>query len=396
GIIILTKTPFYAEAGGQLADRGVIKGEGSVFEVEKALKMGEAIIHRGVVREGAFSEGDRVWATIDIERRKALARAHTATHLLQTALRDVLGEHVSQQGSMVDEDRLRFDFTHFEKLSPLEIEKIENIVNDFILRNDKVEKKVLDLETAKKEGALAFFKDKYSEKVRVVSIGDYSKEFCGGTHLDFTSQIGLFSIISESSVSSGIRRIEAVVGKSAYSDYKQTREVLSSLVKQLKTRRGDLKDVVERLLEEAKNARSRVEKLKRDKFSLAVKERLKGENIRKVSGINIFLCDDRTLKNILKEEHLDAAKVLDFIDIVKDQITPLFIFCFFSEEEKTKFICSTNTDISAKEFVSRYKEKLSLKGGGRHNLVQGVLNRSKHDFLGKLEECCLEFIRKEK
>ncbi|MCK5493946.1 MAG: alanine--tRNA ligase, partial [Candidatus Omnitrophica bacterium] len=197
GLIVLDKTPFYPEGGGQLSDKGTIETNNGKFMVEETLRINQSIVHKGKVIEGKIYCKDKVSVKIDFERRNALMRAHTSTHILQSALRKVLGDHVTQQGSFVDEDRMRFDFTHFNSLSKEEVGKIENMVNLLILKGDSVNKEVLSLEQAKEKGALAFFKDKYKDKVRVVFIGDYSKELCGGMHIDNTCQIGSFTIISE-------------------------------------------------------------------------------------------------------------------------------------------------------------------------------------------------------
>ena len=213
--IVLDKTPFYAEAGGQIGDTGYILGKKGKVRVEDTQKINDVYVHRGVVEEGLLRVEESVEAKIDAERRLAIMRHHTATHLLQAALREVLGKHVQQQGSLVAEDRLRFDFAHPKALRKEEIKRIEDRVNENVAAGIAVQKEVLDIEEAKKKGALAFFAEKYGEKVRVVSIGDVSKEFCGGTHLKNTREIGTFKITSEGAVAQGIRRLEAKTGKEA-------------------------------------------------------------------------------------------------------------------------------------------------------------------------------------
>ncbi|MDD2673174.1 MAG: alanine--tRNA ligase, partial [Syntrophales bacterium] len=227
--VVLDKTPFYPESGGQVADRGSILKKGCLFEVKDTQRTGSVIVHYGVVAKGAFKEKDKVSANVDKQRRLAIARNHTATHMLQSALRQVLGEHIQQQGSLVAEDRLRFDFTHFKAVSPEEISRIEEIVNKMILDNEALTARQMPLSEAKKTGALAFFGEKYSDKVRVVAIGGFSRELCGGTHLGSTGQIGLFKIISESSIAQGVRRIEAQTGAAAYNNIQQSGAVLREL-----------------------------------------------------------------------------------------------------------------------------------------------------------------------
>jgi alanyl-tRNA synthetase len=213
--IILNKSPFYAEQGGQVGDTGVLRGDAGMFEARDTQKQGDVFVHRGIVSKGKISKGDIVKASINGERRIAIMRNHTATHLLQAALRLVLGDHIKQQGSSVDELRLRFDFTHPKGVTRDELLRIEDSVNSFVRRCDPVVKKVMTIEEARQSGALAFFAEKYGSTVRVVAAGEYSREFCGGTHLDVTGQIGLFKILSEGAVAQGIRRIEAVTGTGA-------------------------------------------------------------------------------------------------------------------------------------------------------------------------------------
>jgi alanyl-tRNA synthetase len=208
--IVLDQTPFYAECGGQVGDTGKLVNGKNVFEVLDTQKIDNVVLHIGKISSGSFKKGDPVIAQINIGRRSNIARNHTATHILQAALRQVLGNHVQQQGSLVGEKKFRFDFTHFKGLSQEEISRVEDVANSFIAKNQTVNCKEMAFKDAKKSGALAFFEEKYGENVRVVAIGDISKELCGGTHLDHVSGIGRIKIISEGSVASGIRRIEGV------------------------------------------------------------------------------------------------------------------------------------------------------------------------------------------
>ncbi|MCU0652156.1 MAG: alanine--tRNA ligase [Candidatus Omnitrophica bacterium] len=265
--IILDTSCFYAESGGQVGDTGkIIKGK-NIFKVSDTQKFDQVIVHSGILKDGSLRVGDEVIAWVNSERRLSIARNHTATHLLQAALRKILGKHVKQQGSLVAEDRLRFDFTHFKDVSIEELERIEEEVNVFILDNHSLEAKEMTLSAAKKTNALAFFAEKYSGKVRVVSVGDFSKEFCGGTHLDSTAQIGLFKIIHEGSVASGVRRIEAVTGVAAYKlvrSYEATLDNLKSLLNttndkiilEAEKRIGRLKDLEKELNSEKSRAAS--------------------------------------------------------------------------------------------------------------------------------------------
>jgi alanyl-tRNA synthetase len=362
--LVLDKTPFYAESGGQLDDRGYIKALNGEFEVEKVFKVGDAALHKGRVVKGNIDKGP-AQARIDQERRKALARAHTATHLLQAALRQVLGEHVSQQGSFVDEDRFRFDFTHFQALSPEEILKVEEFVNGYILNADSVSKEYLSFDAAKKEGALAFFKDKYSDTVRVVSIADYSKELCGGTHLNNTSEAGLFVIESESSISSGIRRIEALVGRAAQDYMSQMRSQLAALSRKFKSK--DVLTAAENILAQDKLKDGTIKGLKK-----LVLE----------SHIGAIQADKKTINGYpfitYKLRDADYDGLLHVCDVLRKKESSLFVFLTSTSDNKRIFVCAASDDfikkgLSCKKFITRFRNELSLRGGGRDSSAQGVI-----------------------
>ncbi|MCK9594196.1 MAG: alanine--tRNA ligase [Candidatus Omnitrophica bacterium] len=246
--IVLDQTAFYAESGGQAGDKGKINSNVNSFEVFDTQKVNKVIVHTGRIKHGVLRKGDTVQAEVDKERRMSIARNHTATHLLQAALRKVLGAHVQQQGSLVAEDRLRFDFTHFKGISREELNRVEEVVNSFVISNALVAKKEMTLEEARKEGALAFFAEKYEESVRVVSVDGISKEFCGGTHLDNTATIGLFKIIHESSIASGIRRIEGLTGIFAYAKLKDEEATLKEVSELLKVPEDKLVEELDKRL----------------------------------------------------------------------------------------------------------------------------------------------------
>mgnify|MGYP000190497965 CR=1 FL=1 len=263
GIIVLDKTPFYAEMGGQIGDTGVIRCGEAVFEVTDVQKnKGDKFMHTGKVIHGSFQLGDTVTASIDVERRMAIRRGHTATHLLDAALKAVLGDHVHQAGSLVEPDRLRFDFTHFESITPEQLLAVDTFVNDAILRGIPVVTEVLPIEEAKKKGAVAMFGEKYGDVVRVVEMGDVSMEFCGGTHLDNTAKVGLFRIKSEGSVASGVRRIEAITGKQTLEELRSGQEKLLRAAQLLKTTSNELESRIGGMLSEMKEIRSQLEKFK--------------------------------------------------------------------------------------------------------------------------------------
>ena len=263
GIIVLDKTPFYAEMGGQIGDTGVIRCGEAVFEVTDVQKnKGGKFMHTGKVIHGSFQLGDTVTASIDVERRMAIRRGHTATHLLDAALKAVLGDHVHQAGSLVEPDRLRFDFTHFESITPEQLLAVDTFVNDAILRGIPVVTEVLPIEEAKKKGAVAMFGEKYGDVVRVVEMGEVSMEFCGGTHLDNTAKVGLFRIKSEGSVASGVRRIEAITGKQTLEELRSGQEKLIRAAQLLKTTSKELESRIGGMLSEMKEIKSQLEKFK--------------------------------------------------------------------------------------------------------------------------------------
>ncbi len=368
GILVLDKTPFYAESGGQLPDKGRVISRTGVFVVRDVQKVKDAILHIGIVEEGEIGYTD-VRAEVDTSRRKAIMRAHTATHLLQAALRRVLGEHVKQQGSLVDEDRFRFDFSHFKGLTDEEIEKVEEVVNDFILRGDAVIKEILPFEEARKRGALAFFTDKYAEFVRVVSIGDYSKELCGGTHLDFTSQVCSFCIVSESSISSGIRRIEAVVGREAYNLFSSARRLLRRTASSLKVKEDKVYEYVVLLKDELDKCRNKLEAKEKEVLSFKLDRLQKEKTV--VQGMDLF---------IYELEPMGYASLLYLADLIRKRCPTAFIFLVSRLEGKTIFVCAI-TDILAKKgisasgFVKENQEVLGIKGGGKDISAQGVITR---------------------
>jgi len=382
GLVVLDKTLFYPESGGQLNDKGKISTKGGEFRVDKVFQVAEAIIHQGQVVSGEIKK-DEASAFVNRERREALARAHTATHLLQAALRQVLGEHVVQQGSLVDEDKFRFDFTHFNRLAEQEIETVENLVAKFIANADKVEKKELSLEDAKKEGALAFFKEKYHNKVRMVSISDYSKELCGGIHVNNTSQIENFAITSESSISSGIRRIEASVGK------EDGISILS----------------LRKIKEQARKVAGEQKKANQAKIAEAIasqeKEFISPETgnvigLESIEGVNLIV---RDYESNLSSRAVQFRVSLILSDRIKRKLGSILVFAVIRVEKKDIFICSATDDIirkgfSCKKFISEFGKELSLTGGGTDRTAQGVVQRKGDDFIDRVKGAISKFIKK--
>jgi alanyl-tRNA synthetase len=275
--IILDRTPFYAESGGQVADTGVITGNKGKVRVTGCIKAGEGMyLHSGVVEEGIIEKGALVTAEIDVERRLAIARNHTVTHLLHKALRNVLGDHVTQAGSLVEPDRLRFDFRHFSAMTKEDIKRVEEEVNARILEDLEVAVREMSVEEANKIGAMALFGEKYGDIVRVVQAGDYSTELCGGTHLESTAQAGLFKIVSEGGVAAGVRRIEALTGKGALRYYDNVEEQLENIASVLKTSPQESLKRVETISAELKAALKEIEQLKAKLASSSFDEVLAG------------------------------------------------------------------------------------------------------------------------
>ncbi|MFH1778617.1 MAG: alanine--tRNA ligase [Candidatus Omnitrophota bacterium] len=250
--MVLDVTPFYGETGGQVGDTGVIEGGGFKIEVYDTKLIEKTQLHLGKLKEGKVKIGDKVKALVDKKRRQDIARHHTATHLLQAALRTVLGPHVQQSGSLVAPDRLRFDFTHFKAIDEEQLNRIEDVVNEYIRRNDPLKIEMMDLDEARRSGATALFGEKYDKRVRVITIGDYSKELCGGTHLKSTGEIGILKIIGEGSVAAGLRRIEAIAGEVAFKRIKESEEALKTVAEMLKTEPSKLPSQIEKLIDRIK------------------------------------------------------------------------------------------------------------------------------------------------
>jgi alanyl-tRNA synthetase len=363
-VLVLDRTPFYAEQGGQVTDFGTITGKNGTFEVLSVQKVSDVYVHKGRVVKGMVKVGDVVHASIDDERRLNIMRNHTATHLLQTALRQVLGEHVKQQGSAVDAERLRFDFTHPKALTRDQLELVEDLVNSFIRHCDVVHKKEMSIEEAKKSGALAFFAEKYGEKVRVVSVGDYSKEFCGGTHLDSTGQIGLFKITSEGAVAQGIRRLEAVTGTGAL-EYVKARERL------LEKAAAVLKAPVDELVSRVEVQAKRVKDLEKEVANLnfyVIKDSLSKEieNAEQVNGITFFY---RRYPNI------DVNTLRRVSDLVMQKCPTAVTLLASTTADDVAVIVSLSADlvkkgISAGDIVKKLAPLFNGSGGGRPNLAQ--------------------------
>ncbi len=317
GTILVSETPFYATSGGQAADSGVIATKDAEFEVEDTIKLqGGKIGHVGTVTKGIFKVGDSVELRVNVQQRAATAKNHSATHLLQKALRTVLGTHVEQAGSMVSEDRLRFDFTHFSALTAEELNKVEALVNEQIANNLSVNTKVMNIDEAKKEGAMALFGEKYSSDVRVVAMGDYSKELCGGTHVSNTGVITVFKILTETGIAAGVRRIEALTGNGVFAYYKELENELNLAAKAAKTEPSQLTARIEGLLEEIKGIKSENEKLKSKLANSSLGDvmnqvtEVKGVKLLAVKLADVDMNELRNLGDQLKEKLGEGVIIL--------------------------------------------------------------------------------------
>ena len=364
--IVLDQTTMYAEMGGQVGDHGVITAEGASFQVKDVQKnKGGKFLHVGALASGELKVGDTVTVSIDVERRKAIRRAHSATHLLDAALKKVLGDHVHQAGSLVEPDRIRFDFTHFEGITPAQLAEIDRVVNDAILEGYNVVTEILPIEEAKKKGAVAMFGEKYGSVVRVVEMGDFSMEFCGGTHLDNTAKVGLFRIKSEGSVASGVRRIEATVGKQTLATIATNQQILFHAAQTLKTTPGDLEAKIEQQLNEMKEMRQALEKFKAEaslgearQFLTAAKE---------VGGLKVLTA---------QRNGMDANALRQMGDFLRDKEPGVVAVLSSVNGEKITFLAVCGKEAVAKgikagDLVKNVCGICGGKGGGKPDSAMG-------------------------
>jgi alanyl-tRNA synthetase len=366
GIVVLDKTPFYAEMGGQVADHGVITAKGMTFTVTDVQKnKGGKFMHYGHLAEGVLAVGDTVEAAIDAQRRKAICRAHSTTHLLDAALKKVLGDHVHQAGSLVEPDRLRFDFTHFEAITPEQLSQVEWMVNDAILEGCPVVTEALPIEEAKKKGAVAMFGEKYGETVRVVEMGDFSMEFCGGTHLDNTAKAGPFRIKSESSVASGVRRIEATCGRMSLESMEKTSGVLVRAAQFFKTAPSGLLERMEQQASEMKQLRQALEKFKAEASLGEAKQFL--ASAKTVKGLHVLTAT---------REGLDANALRKMGDFLRDKDPTVVGVLASIAGEKITFLAVCGKEAVAKgvkagDLVKLVSGFCGGKGGGKPDSAMG-------------------------
>jgi alanyl-tRNA synthetase len=371
GEVVLDRTPFYAESGGQVGDVGTLSTANAyAVVVDTYSPVSGLIIHKVKVERGALQVGDLVSAEVDLEKRDATRRNHTATHLMHAALREVLGTHVKQAGSVVAPTYLRFDFSHYQPLTQAEKEEVERLVNYHILRNEPVQTDEMAIEEAMRSGAMALFGEKYGEKVRVLSIkgveGIFSKELCGGTHVRATGDIGLFKITSDESIASGVRRIRAITGVDAYERFRESEVVVDELSSGLRTSRNDLPAVVTRLQDELKKSRREVEDLKLKIASGAVGASSNGDESRDVAGIKVLARE---------ASGLDAPAMRQLSDTLLARIKSGVVVLGRSSDGKVSLIVRTSADLTGKVPAGQVIKELAPivggRGGGKADMAEG-------------------------
>lgn len=348
-ILILGETPFYAESGGQCGDAGVIQTATGLFKVEDTQKLGNAIAHHGELIEGVLAKGDEAKAIVDAKRRAAISLNHSATHLLHAALRQVLGSHVAQKGSLVKAESLRFDFSHLEAMTPVELKEVERLVNAQIRRNHTIETNIMDIESAKAKGAMALFGEKYDDEVRVLSMGDFSTELCGGIHASNTGDIGLFKIVSEGGIAAGIRRIEAVTGEGAL-------DLLDQQQAQYEVKVAEM----------AAKAKSLEKELQQLKDKLAAKESANLiSNVKEIAGVKVL---------VAQLNGADNKALRGMVDELKNQLGSGIIMLGNVADDKVGLIAGVTKDLTAKvkagELVNMVALQVGGKGGGRPDMAQ--------------------------
>ncbi|EAS63837.1 alanine--tRNA ligase [Photobacterium angustum] len=362
-LVVLTNTPFYAESGGQCGDSGILTAEGVLFNVADTQKFGAAIGHKGQVAEGTLTVGQKLTASVDSARRAAISLNHSATHLMHAALRNILGEHVAQKGSLVKADGLRFDFSNLEAVKPEQLRAVETMVNDQIRANHAIETNIMDIEAAKAKGAMALFGEKYDDEVRVLSMGEFSTELCGGIHATRTGDIGLFKILSESGIAAGIRRIEAVTGASAIEAMHTEDAMLAKTARLVKSDSASVVSKVEALVSHSKQLEKEIQQLK-DK--LAAQE---GANLinqaQEINGVKVL---------IAKLNGADNKALRGMVDELKNQLGSGVVLLGNVSDDKVGLIAGVTKDLVGKvkagELVNLVAQQVGGKGGGRPDMAQ--------------------------
>ncbi len=363
GQVVLDHTPFYAESGGQIGDTGLLLGANARFTVRDTQKIGASFAHVGVLEKGELRVGDTVDAQVDQERRKAIALNHSATHLLHAALRKILGKHVEQKGSLVAADRLRFDFSHTQAVSPDELRQVEDLVNSEIRENAPAQTRVMALDQAKAAGAMSLFGEKYDSDVRVLSIGDFSMELCGGTHVERAGDIGLFKITGESGVAAGIRRVEALTGRGAYDWVVHTDQVLRDIAAMLRGSREDVDEKVRELVERSRRLEKEVQQLKSKLASGHGGDLSAGA--KDIGGIKVLAA---------QIDGADVRSLRDALDRLKSKLGSSVVVLASVQDGKVLLVAGVSDDLVARmkagEIVGLVAAKVGGRGGGRADFAQ--------------------------
>ena len=368
GLLVMDRTPFYAESGGQVGDTGSLIGKQGRFRVQDTQKQGgQVFAHLGEVTEGVIKVGDSVEALVDAERRQEIMLNHSATHLMHAALRRVLGGHVTQKGSLVEADRLRFDFSHFEPITAEQLAEIETLVNDQIRKNLAVETRVMSHQDAINSGAMALFGEKYGDKVRVLSMGDFSIELCGGTHVTRTGDIGLFKLITETGIAAGVRRIEAVTGQQALNWIQQGENQLQSIAGLLKADRAGVEERV-MMMDRNRSLEKELERLK-GKLASSQGDDLVNQAV-DIQGIKVLAA---------QLDGADPKGLRDTLDQLKNKLGSSAIVLATVQGEKVSLVAGVSKDqtktIKAGELVNVVAQQVGGKGGGRSDMAQAGGNQ---------------------
>lgn len=362
GVVVLNETPFYAESGGQVGDKGELTAQGVSFVVTDTQKYGQAIGHQGKVAQGSVKVGDSVEATIDEARRSRIRLNHSATHLLHAALRQVLGDHVSQKGSLVSDRNLRFDFSHFEAMKPDQIRQVEDIVNAQIRRNLPIETNIMDLEDAKAKGAMALFGEKYDESVRVLSMGDFSTELCGGTHARQTGDIGLFRITSEAGTAAGVRRIEAVTGEGAIAVMHQDADALREAASLVKSDAHSVAEKIRAVMDKTRQLEKELQQLK-DQQAAQESASLSSKAV-DVKGVKLL---------VSQLDNVEAKMLRTMVDDLKNQLGSGVVVLATTAEGKVSLVAGVTKDLTDKvkagELIGMVAQQVGGKGGGRPDMA---------------------------
>lgn len=360
--VVLDHTPFYAESGGQVGDQGRLEGPDGQFDVADTRKEGNVHLHLGVLASGALTVGDEVTARVDVARRTRIRANHSATHLLHAALRQVLGPHVTQKGSLVDAERLRFDFSHGKPLTAAQLRAIEDLVNAQVRANTEAQVQEMALAEAQQAGAMALFGEKYGERVRVLRLGDFSVELCGGTHVRRAGDIGLVKIVAESAVAAGVRRIEAVAGEGAMTWLAQAQDRLRNVAAALQTGEADLLDKLDQVLQRQRELDKELERL-RGKLANQAGDSLTGQAV-DVAGVQVLAT---------QVEAVDAKALRDLADQLRQKLGSAVLLLASVDSGKVSLVAAVTADltdrIKAGELVNAVAGQVGGKGGGRPDMA---------------------------